>query len=236
MKTELLYFNDSYLREFNAKVLEVKDGKYAELDKTIFYPSGGGQPHDTGVMNCNGEDFLVVYVGKFSGNVSHEVGKHGLKIGDEISGRIDWERRYRLMRMHTAAHIIDAVLYKEAGALCTGNQLGLDKSRIDFSLESLDRDKMQQYIDAANEFVKKAIDLKIYYLKREDALKIPGVVKLASVMPPNVEELRMVEIPGVDLQADGGTQVKNTSEIGEIKFLSVENKGKDNRRLYYALS
>ncbi len=236
MKTELLYFNDSYLREFNAKVLEVKDGKYAVLDKTIFYPSGGGQPHDTGVMSCNGDDFPVVYVGKLSGDVRHEVGRDGLKAGDEISGKVDWERRYRLMRMHTAAHIIDAVLYKEAGALCTGNQLGLDKSRIDFSLESLDRDKMQQYIDAANEFVKKAIGLKIYYLKREDALKIPGVVKLASVMPPNVAELRIVEIPGVDLQADGGTQVKNTSEIGEIKFLSVENKGKDNRRMYYTLS
>ena len=139
------------------------------------------------------------------------------------------------MRMHTAAHIIDAVLYKEAGALCTGNQLGVDKSRIDFSLETLDKDKVQQYIGMANEYVKKAIDLKIYFMKREEALKIPGVVKLASVMPPEFEELRIVEIPGIDLQADGGTQVKNTSEIGEIKLLDIENKGKNNRRLYYVL-
>ena len=139
------------------------------------------------------------------------------------------------MRMHTAAHIIDAVLYNEAGALCTGNQLGLDKSRIDFSLDVLDRDKMQQYIDMANEWVHKSIDVKIYFLPREEALKIPGVVKLAAVMPPEVKELRIVEIPGIDLQADGGTQVNNTSEIGKISLVSVENKGKNNRRMYYTL-
>ena len=111
----------------------------------------------------------------------------------------------------------------------------VSKSRIDFSLETLERQKVQSYIDIANEYAKKAIDVKIYYMKRDEALKIPGVVKLASVMPPNVEELRIVEIPGIDLQADGGTQVKNTSEIGEISLLSIENKGRDNRRLYYTL-
>ena len=104
-----------------------------------------------------------------------------------------------------------------------------------FSLETLDKDKIQKYIDMANEYVKKAIDVKTYYLKREEALKIPGIVKLASVMPPEVEELRIVEIPGIDIQADGGTQVKNTSEIGKISLVSVENKGKANRRLYYTI-
>ena len=230
-----LYMNDSYLKEFEAKVESVNNDKFIVLDKTAFYPSGGGQPHDTGVIICNGEEYPVVYAGKFSGQISHEVGKPGLKAGDAVVGKIDWDRRYRLMRMHTAAHIIDAVLYKEAGALCTGNQLNVDKSRIDFSLDMLNRDKIQSYIDAANEFVKKAIDLKIYYMKREEALKIPGIVKLASVMPPEVEELRIVEIPDVDLQADGGTQVKNTSEIGQISLVSVENKGKNNRRMYFTL-
>ena len=139
------------------------------------------------------------------------------------------------MRMHTSAHIIDAILYQESGALCTGNQLGLDKSRIDFSLDTLDREKIQQYVDIANEWVQKAVDVKIYSLPREDALKIPGIVKLASAMPPEVRELRIVEIPGIDLQADGGTQVKNTSEIGKISLVSVENKGKNNRRMYFTL-
>lgn len=226
---------DSYLKEFEATVESVKDDKYIVLNKTAFYPSGGGQPNDTGLIICNDENYPVVYAGKFSGQISHEVSKPGLEPGDKVIGRIDWDRRYKLMRMHTAAHIIDAILYREAGALCTGNQLGVDKSRIDFSLDVLDRDKIQQYIDMANEWVKKAIDVKIYFLPREEALKIPGVVKLASVMPPEVEELRIVEIPGIDLQADGGTQVKNTSEIGQISLVSVENKGKNNRRMYYTI-
>ena len=230
-----LYMTDSYLKEFEAVVESVKDDKFVILNQTAFYASGGGQPHDTGSMICNGEEYPVVFVGKFSGQISHEVSKPGLKVGDTVKCKIDWDRRYRHMRMHTAAHIIDAILYKEAGALCTGNQLGLDKSRIDFSLDALDRDKIQQYVNMANEWVKKAIDVKIYTLPREEALKIPGVVKLASVMPPEVSELRIVEIPDIDLQADGGTQVKNTSEIGNISLVSVENKGKNNRRLYFTV-
>ena len=231
-----IYMTDSYLREFQATVQSVKDGKFIVLDKTAFYPNGGGQPHDTGVIICNKEEYSVVFAGKFEGKISHEVAKSGLMAGDSVQCRIDWDRRYRLMRMHTAAHIIDAVLYNEAGALCTGNQLGLDKSRIDFSLDVLDRDKIQQYIDKANEWVKKSVDVKIYFLPREEALKIPGIVKLAAVMPPEVKELRIVEIPGIDLQADGGTQVKNTSEIGQISLVSVENKGKNNRRMYFTLN
>ena len=230
-----LYMNDSYLKEFEAVVESVKDDKFVVLDRSAFYPSGGGQPHDTGIIICNGEEYPVVYVGKFSGKISHEVAKPGLKEGYKVVGRIDWDRRYKLMRMHTAAHIIDAVLYNEAGALCTGNQINVDKTRIDFSLDVLDRDKIQQYIGIANEWVKKAIDVKIYSLPREEALKIPGIVKLAGAMPPDVTELRIVEIPGIDMQADGGTQVKNTSEIGEISLVSVENKGKNNRRLYYTI-
>ena len=230
-----LYMGDSYLKEFQAMVESVKDGKFVVLDRTAFYPTGGGQPHDTGTIFSDGEEYPVVYAGKFEGKISHEISKPGLKVGDSVQCKLDWDRRYKLMRMHTAAHIIDAVLYNEASALCTGNQLDLDKSRIDFSLDALDRDKIQQYIDTANEWIKKAIDVKIYFLKREEALKIPGVVKLASVMPPEVEELRIVEIPGIDLQADGGTQVKNTSEIGQISLVSVENKGKNNRRMYYTI-
>ena len=121
-----LYMNDSYIKEFEANVESIKDNKFVVLDRTAFYPTGGGQPHDTGFLVCNGEEYPVVYTGKFSGQISHEVSKIGLKAGEKVTGRIDWDRRYRLMRMHTAAHIIDAVLYKEAGALCTGNQLNID--------------------------------------------------------------------------------------------------------------
>ena len=232
---DALYMTDSYLKEFEAVVESVRDDKFVILNETAFYPQGGGQPFDTGVMKNNDDDYPVIFVGKFEGRISHEVSKPGLKVGDLVSCKIDWGRRYRLMRMHTSAHIIDAILYQESGALCTGNQLGLDKSRIDFSLDTLDREKIQQYVDIANEWVQKAVDVKIYSLPREDALKIPGIVKLASAMPPEVRELRIVEIPGIDLQADGGTQVKNTSEIGKISLVSVENKGKNNRRMYFTL-
>ncbi|MBI2654936.1 alanyl-tRNA editing protein [Candidatus Woesearchaeota archaeon] len=230
-----LYMNDSYLKEFEAAVESVRDDRYIVLSQSAFYPQGGGQPSDMGSIICNSVEYPVVFAGKFEGRISHEVASPGLKVGDKVKGRIDWERRYRLMRMHTAAHIIDAVLFNEAKALCTGNQLGLDKSRIDFSLDVLDRDKIQQYTDMANEWVKKAVDVKIYFLPREEALKIPGIVKLAAVMPPEVKDLRIVEIPGIDIQADGGTQVKNTSEIGKISLVSVENKGKNNRRMYFTV-
>ena len=230
-----IYMTDSYVQEWDAIVESVKDDKYIILDKTAFYPQGGGQPTDTGVMICDNIEYPVVFAGKFEGRISHEVSKPGLKPGDQVHCKIDWDKRYRLMRMHTSAHIIDAILYKEAGALCTGNQLGVEKTRIDFALDVLDKEKIQQYVDMANECVQKAIDIKVYTLPREEALKIPGIVKLASVMPPEVHELRIVEIPGIDLQADGGTQVKNTSEIGKISLVSVENKGKNNRRMYYTL-
>ena len=112
-----LYMNDSYLKEFEATVESVKDDKFVVLDQTAFYPQGGGQPYDTGVFLKDSEEFPVVFVGKFSGQISHEISKTGLQQGDKIKGKIDWERRYRLMRMHTAAHIMDAVLYEKAEAL-----------------------------------------------------------------------------------------------------------------------
>ena len=227
--------NDSYLKEFEAEVVSVKDDKFIVLSQSAFYPNGGGQPADTGSFICNNEEYPVVFVGKFEGKISHEVSKPGLKVGDKVTGRVNWERRYKHMRMHTAAHIIDAVFYQKEKALCTGNQIGEDKTRIDFSSETLTREKMQEYINMSNSIIKQNIGVKIYTLPRDEALKIEGMVKLVGAAPPNVSHLRIVEIPGVDIQADGGTQVANTSEIGEIEFLQFENRGKANKRLYYKL-
>ena len=224
---------DSYLKEFEAIVESVKDDKYVILDKSAFYPQGGGQPYDTGVFIRNGEEFPVVYVGKFSGRISHEVGKAGLKQGDKIIGKIDFSRRYKLMRMHTAAHVLSAFFHKKAGAMITGNQLDLDKSRIDFSLENFDREKIQEYCDMSNQVIEKDLPVKIYTLPREEAMKIPDVVKLAAALPPQVKNLRIVEIEGVDKQADGGCHVKSLKEIGKIEIIKAENKGKNNRRVYY---
>lgn len=228
-----IYMNDSYLKEFEATVETVKNGKFVVLDKTAFYPSGGGQPHDTGVFICNNEEYPVIYVGKFSGKISHEVSKPGLKPGDKIIGKIDWQRRYKFMRMHTAAHLLISIFNKESNVLITGNQIDEGKTRIDFNMENFDREKIIQYINAANEIIKQDLPVKAYYLPRGEAMKIPGVVKLAGALPPDVSNLRIVEIPGVDIQADGGTHVKSLSEIGTIEFVKAENKGKDNRRVYY---
>ena len=230
-----LYMDDSYLKEFEAAVESVKDDRFVVLDKTAFYPTGGGQPHDTGIMICNGEEYPVVYVGKFSGKISHEVSKPGLKAGDKVIGKINWDRRFKFMRMHTAAHLLISIFNRESNVLITGNQIDEEKTRIDFNMENFDREKILKYIEDANNTIKRDLPVKVSYMQREEAMKIPGIVKLAAALPPNVETLRIVEIPGVDLQADGGTHVKSLSEIGTIEFVKAENKGKDNRRVYYTV-
>ena len=233
--TRLLYLEDSYLKECDAKVISVTNEKYVVLDQTIFYPKGGGQPWDTGKILRDDEVFNVVYVGKFSGEVSHEVDYEGLKKGDKVHCIIDWDRRYRLMRSHTAAHVFASLICNETGALVTGNELGLDKIRFDFSLEKLDRSVIMRCIEKANELFRKDIPVKTYWLPREEALKIPGVIKMAEALPPDVPMLRIVEIVGVDKQADGGTHVKNLREVGQIEFLKAVSKGKKNKRIYFRL-
>ncbi|MFC1800846.1 alanyl-tRNA editing protein AlaXM [Nanoarchaeota archaeon] len=230
-----LYMEDSYLKEFASKVKSVKDGKFVILDDTAFYPNGGGQLFDTGVLVRNGEEFKVVFVGKFDGSISHEVDHEGLAEGDEVVGRIDWERRYKLMRSHSASHVLSAVLYKEAGALITGNQIGLDKTRIDFNLENFDREKLIEYIAKANEIIKKNLPINVKFMPRVEAEKDPSLQKLAKGLPPGIEEIRIIEIEDYDRQADGGTHVKSTEEIGELEFLKAENKGAQRRRVYFKL-
>lgn len=234
--TRALYLEDSYLRECDATVVSVKDGKYVVVDQTIFYPKGGGQPWDTGKMLRGDGAYTVVYVGKFLGEISHEVDRPGLREGDRVHCVLDWERRYRLMRSHTAAHLFASLLCTGTGALVTGNQLEEDKIRFDFSLDKFDPETLKKYVDKANELLREDIPVKSYELPREEALKIPGVIKMAEAFPPDIPRLRIVEIVGVDKQADGGTHVKNLREVGQIKTLKTENKGKQNRRVYFALT
>ena len=233
--TRALYLDDSYLRECDATVVSVKDGKYVVLDQTVFYPKGGGQPWDTGKMIRDHETFNVVYVGKFSGEISHEVDHAGLKEGDKVHLALDWERRYKLMRSHTAAHIFASLLCNGTGALVTGNQLEEDKIRFDFNLEKFDPEILTEYIERANELFRKDIPVKWYELPREEALRIPGLIKMAEAFPPDIPRLRVVEVVSIDKQADGGTHVKNLKEVGGINVLKTENKGKQNRRVYFTL-
>ena len=236
--TELLYQYDSYLREFEAKVLHV-DGPRIVLDKTAFHPRSGGLDHDTGFIECSTGRFRVVevFIDRSSGNVVHvlETGEHGLEPGAVVRGYIDWERRYRMMRLHTAAHILSAIMYRDYGALITGGHISPDKAYDDYSIEKFDPKIFEDAVAKANDIVKQGIEVRIRWMKREEALKIPGVVKLASRMPPDIEILRIVEIPGVDIQADGGPHVRNTREIGEIVMIKAVNKGKKRKRLYYTV-
>jgi len=233
--TKTLFLEDSYLKECDSDVVSVKDGKYVVLDQTVFYPKGGGQPWDSGKIIREDEIFKVVYVGRFSGEISHEVDRAGLRQRDGVHCVLDWERRYKLMRSHTAAHVFASLLCKGTGALITGNQLEEDKIRFDFSLEKFDREILKTYVDKSNELFRKDTPVKWYVLPREEALKIPGIIKMAEALPPDIPLLRIVEIVGVDKQADGGTHVKNLNEVGQIEFLKAQNKGKHNRRVYFTL-
>jgi misacylated tRNA(Ala) deacylase len=230
----LLYLEDSYLKEFDAEVIEA-NGRYIILDKTAFYPNSGGQLFDTGIIKRDNEEFNVVYVGKFNGKISHEVDKEGLKKGDKVKCKINWERRYKLMRSHTSAHIISQIIHQETSALITGNQLKLDENRVDFSVDEYNPDDMQKYIDMANEIIEKDLPVSKEYITREEAEKRPELARLAKGLPDGVKEIRLVKIGDFDIQADGGTHVKSTKEIGKIILIKCKNKGKNNRRLYFKI-
>lgn len=230
--TRKLFWEDAYLKEFDATVASIQ-GDQAVLDQTAFHPRGGGLVGDVGTLS--GVKVLdTIKIGQDS--VAHVLEPSStLDVGSRVHGVIDWDRRHRIMRMHTSAHLLSAIFHKQTGALITGNQIEPDKSRIDFSLEDFDREKMLVYCSQANEAIAKNPLVKTYFMKREEALQIPGITKLASVMPPEVKDLRIVEIEGYDLQADGGVHVKNLGEIGKIEPLKFENKGKSNRRMYFTI-
>ncbi len=230
--TKRLFWDDMYAREFDAEV-ELVDGNRVVLDQTVFNPRGGGLVSDTGRLN----GMQVIEVTKEGDSIFHMLEAPAeLRVGDKVHGVLDWERRFRIMRMHTSAHILSAVVNRETGALITGNQISPDESRVDFNLEDFDKGKMSYYVEKVNEAVGRGLDVKTYFMKREEALAKPGFVKLANAMPPSLDVLRIVEIGDVDTQADGGVHVKNTREIGSVVGLKTENKGKSNRRLYFTVN
>ena len=233
--TELLYLNDSYLKAFEAKVVSVTDGKFVVLDKCAFYPQGGGQPSDTGCLEKEGIKMKVVFAKKIGGDVSLQVENCELTEGDVVKGVLDWEKRYKFMRMHTTAHILSAVIFKELGCLITGNQLGEEKSRMDFNVEDFDRDLILSFEEKANNEIKKNVPVTISVMPTEEAFKNESLFRLKDILPKGLKELRIVKIGDIDIQADGGTHVKNTSEIGKVKIIKLENKGSNNKRIYFTL-
>jgi misacylated tRNA(Ala) deacylase len=237
METKQLYLYDSYKKEFEAKIQNVA-GNQVVLDQTAFHPLTGGVAHDIGYLAKGNVQHRVlrVEINRETKEITHILDDAtGLNQGDTVKGTIDWERRYRLMRLHTTAHLIAAIMYRDYNALITGGQVDCEQAKLDFNLPRTDREIFEDAVAKANQEVAKDTALKIYFLERTEALKMPGIVKLAERMPPQVKELRIVEIPGIDMQADGGPHVNNTREIGEISLVKIENKGKTQRRLYFTV-
>ncbi len=233
---EPLYLRDCYLRSWKTVVKSAK-GKFITLEDTGFYPKSGGQPWDTGTIKraSDAKAFKVVYAGKFSGEISHEVDHEGLKGGDKVACEIDWPRRYLFMRYHTASHVLSGLIYRETGAMITGNQIGEDRTRVDFSLEGFDRELFRGFEEKANRVAREAHPVKFLFMSREEAMRDPDLVRLARGMSPDIKEFRVVDIEDFDRQFCAGTHLKNTSEIGSLRIVGMENKGKANRRVYFSL-
>ncbi len=229
--TRRLYWEQPYSREFDAKVVQIQERKVM-LDTTLFFPRGGGVACDTGTL----DGVAVAETTKEGGEIFHSLASTpAFNVGDRVHGQIDWDRRYRLMRMHTSGHLLSAIFYSKANCRITGNQIETDRSRMDFNLDLFDRSLIEGSVAEANRLINADAEVKTYFMAREEALKMPELVKLAEASPPSEPQLRIVEITGIDKQADGGQHVNRLKEVGQIRLLKLENKGKSNRRLYYDL-
>lgn len=229
--TEKIFWQDAYVKEFDATVVSLEAGRLV-LDRTAFNPRGGGLVSDLGTVDGQALSEVVK-----EGDEIFHVFQNPLmfSVGAKVHCVLDWERRYRIMRMHTSAHILSAVVHRQTGALITGNQISPAESRVDFDLEQFDKEKMSNYFEEVNAVVRRGVEIRSYFMKREEAMKMPGLVKLANAAPPSVETLRIVQIGEVDTQADGGVHVRNTGEIGNVVWRRTENKGRRNRRLYFSV-
>ncbi|ABM81048.1 alanyl-tRNA editing protein AlaXM [Hyperthermus butylicus] len=239
MPAKLLFQEDSYLKEFDAIVTRV-EGNAVFLEATAFHPRpSGGLDADHGILILpDGSELRVVDVVMREGDVAHIVDGDLSKLhpGMRVHGVIDWERRYQMMKLHTASHILLAVLYNKYGARVTGGHITPETARDDLEINVDDwKSAVRQAVEEANQIIRRCIEVKVYWLPREEALRIPGIVKLADKLPPDVEKLRIVEIPGVDIQADGGPHVRNTCEIPGIKIVKLESRGRRRKRVYYTL-
>ena len=238
--TGLLYQTDSYIKEFDAVIMAVlPDQNAVVLDKTAFYPGGGGQPCDMGKLSLGEVAFVVEKVKKQGADVLHFLGS-GLplpKSGVSVRGEIDWEHRFQLMRTHTAMHILCGVVFRDYGAQVTGGNMEPLKGRMDFEFETLRGELVGEIQAAVNKEVEAARDVRVKILPREEAFQIPDLIRTKiNLLPEGIQEVRTVEIVGLDLQADGGTHVGNTSEVGTITIADYKSKGAINKRIYIEVS
>ena len=229
--TEILCYEDSYLQEFEGTVTDLIDSGVV-LDRTSFYPGGGGQPCDTGVIEWDGESSQIYQVSKIEGKLVHKVNGPIPDLGSSVKGRIDWIKRYQLMRTHTALHILCGVVWRDFGAQVTGGNMTPLQARMDFELKEMSSRFASDIEMLINQEVAAERDIKVSNLPREEAFKIPDLIRMKiNKLPPAISEVRIVDISGLDLQADGGTHVRNTGEVGKIRVVGHESKGRINKRL-----
>ena len=228
--TALLYQTDSYLKEFDARVEAWSDEPPGlVLDQTAFYPGGGGQPADSGTINGK----TMARIRRVEGRLVHTMEGGLPAVGDAIHGVIDWDRRYKLMRTHTAMHVLCGVVFRDYGALVTGGEMEPLKGRMDFEFARLEKDLVSTIESAVNREIQAGHEVRTRILAREEAFQIPDLIRTKiNLLPADITEVRTVEIVGLDLQADGGTHVKDTSEVGRIRVLDYKSKGASNKRIY----
>jgi misacylated tRNA(Ala) deacylase len=234
--TEELFLGDSYLREFEARVVRLA-GREAVLDKTAFYPGGGGQPPDKGALGIGPVKTSVVDARREAGDVIHVLDKSIPQTVRELRGELDWGRRFAHMRYHTALHVLSGVIWKGFGAKVTGGQMRSDRARMDFSFPGEWTAGVVGEIERlTNEALADARPVRMYELPRERALANPDLIRTqVNLVPERVKTIRIVEIEGIDTQADGGTHVANTREVGEMEITVHKSKGRQNKRIEFVL-
>jgi misacylated tRNA(Ala) deacylase len=239
--TDLLYQTDSYLRSFEAGVTGVDpELGGVVLDRTAFYPGGGGQPADRGRLESGGRSWEVAGFKRAAGKLVHVLVGHAgdlPDVGDRLAGELDWDLRYRLMRTHTAMHILCGVIFRDYGASVTGGNMEPLSGRMDFEFETMRAELVDDIEQAINAEVSAARPVRVQILPREQAFQIPDLIRTKiNLLPEGILEVRTVEIVGLDLQADGGTHVRDTSEVGPLVVTDYKSKGKINKRIYVALA
>ena len=231
--TTKLYWIDQYLTEFSAVVVAA-NGNELVLDQTAFYPGGGGQPSDSGTITVGGTEFAVVGVRAAADTITHALGTAAaLEPGSQAECRIDWDKRYRYMRYHTALHIIDGIVEKRHKGRVTGGQIYYDRARMDFDMPSMDKELSSTIIEEANLVVSEGHQVVAAMLERDEALAKDDLVRTETgrELISGLEKVRVINIVGFDMQSDGGTHVSNTKEVGTIRLSRFDNKGAHNKRV-----
>lgn len=236
--TDLLYLRDAYLTTFDAIVVDVREGAIA-LDQTCFYPTGGGQPHDTGSLKSATGEWSITGVKKEGMAVWHALEGDDAPpvVGDRVTGTIDWDRRHELMRTHTAMHLLCGVIWNEWGKLVTGGNMEPLGGRMDFEFDPLPEGFADRVTELVNAEIAADRPIEVSFLPRDVAVTDEDLIRTkVNMIPEAVTEIRVIDIVGLDKQADGGTHVRSTGEVGTFAIKKTESKGKGNKRVRIALS